>query len=119
MRSFVFALLLVATAGVRPAVAHGKRHRRHAQPALRLGEPPPSAVELPPSFVAFHTARVMNDLILFHPDFPGLARTDDKLELTRQRDRLLLFSGERRTSDAAAVGIGLFGAMTVMAAHLP
>lgn len=153
----VVTTLLLATLGLPPGVAGAKRHHRRsvalatarpvrAPTADRLLAPattaPPRA-NLSPSFVEFHTARVKNDLMMFHPDFPNLEpairretdraadtsaaplsfvtppRADDLLELTRRRDRLLLFRGEQRTSQGTALGLGVFSAMTVMAAHLP
>ncbi|MCA1664677.1 MAG: hypothetical protein LC659_10475 [Myxococcales bacterium] len=111
--------------------------------AGRLTAPNPAPIAPPSSFVDFHAARVKSDLMIFHPDFADLVpalprqvdrapaptagalsfvappRTDDALELARRRDRLLLFRPERRTSEGAALGVGLFGATTMMAAHLP
>lgn len=153
----VLAILLAVAVGFPPAAAQANRRRRRVSPwsraqlwrdaaRPRLLDPTaarPARVDLSPSFVEFHTARVKNDLMIFHPDFPNLdpslprerdraaepdaasfgfvqtPRTDDLLELTRRRDRLLLFRSERRTGESTALGLGLFCATTVLAAHAP
>jgi hypothetical protein len=159
MRVVAMAILL-ATVTVGSTAAHAKRHRRHPvslrsnarsvdrnRPPKSLLDakpaPKPAPANPPPSFVELHTARVKNDLMMFHPDFPGLdpalpreidraadtteaplsfvtpPRTDDLLELTRRRDRLLLFRQEHRSGEGTALGLAVFGAMTVLAAHMP
>jgi hypothetical protein len=47
------------------------------------------------------------------------ADVDDLLGLVRQRDRLRLFRDERVSVAGLAAGASLFGATTVLAAHLP
>ena len=99
----------------------------------------------PPSFVEFHSGRVRNDLFLFHSDFmeihptvrvslldisrtapPALtfmppSHTDDQLEISRLRERLLLFRDGEASSRGASVatGIAMFGATTLLSAHAP
>ena len=127
----------MALAPTKPAAPSGARLDRPLRTAARR-------VERAPSFVELHTARVKRDLMLFHPDFPGLdpplpreidraaaaseplllfvspPRSDDLVDLARRRDRLLLFRPERHGGgDGAALGLGMFTAMTMMAAHMP
>jgi hypothetical protein len=95
-----------------------------------------------PSYYAVRAERVRNDLMLFAPDLSGLnphlksgeldlkpppntpafvlpPATQDLLELSRRRDRLLLFrQGLLRVGDLAT-GLALFLGTTVMAAHAP
>jgi hypothetical protein len=123
-------LLLLASVALGPTRAEAKRPRAPAHPGAS-------------SFIAFHTARVKHDLMMFHPDYPGLqmalrreggdeadaaassfhfvsaSRAADPLEVSRQRDRLLLFRPESSRGAGTALGLGLFSTMIVMSAHLP
>jgi hypothetical protein len=98
-----------------------------------------------PSFVAFHSARVENDLMLFKPTLIGItpagpARTaalfdrspakkkiqffvpaggGDGLEVRRDRDRLVLFRGPQSQGGAVAFGLAMFAVTTILSAHAP
>jgi hypothetical protein len=105
--------------------------------------PPP--IQIFPTFVEFHSARVENDLMLFAPTRVGIApagrsrvpellgtapaqhemhffvaaEAADALDLRRDRDRLLLFRGPQPQGASVALGLAMFTATTVLSAHLP
>jgi hypothetical protein len=99
-----------------------------------------------PSFVEFHSARVENDLMMFKPTLVGItpagparnadliaaspvkkkqmrflvaAQGGDVLEVRRDRDRLVLFRGPQPQGAAVGIGLAMFGATTILAAHAP
>ncbi len=158
-QSVVLLLLLSASAWARPP----RPQRLHVRPSLVLKVRPPSTRNLgakfdavtvatltprplgyvSKTFIAFHSARVRNDLMLFSPTLVGVApagrqrdaeafratgkrkwfattaRAADELELRREQDRLLLFRGPQPRAGAIGIGLAMFGATTVLAAHLP
>jgi hypothetical protein len=96
------------------------------------------------SFVEFHSARVENDLMRFQPTLVGLTppgvsrnagllsrspekkirffvpiKSNDDLEMRRDRDRLLLFREPQPMGSGMGLGIAMFGAMTILSAHAP
>jgi len=98
-----------------------------------------------PSFIAFHSARVEHDLMLFKPTLVGItpagparnaalfdrspakkktrflvpAEGGDSLEVRRDRDRLVLFRGPQSQGSAVAIGLRMFAATTILSAHAP
>jgi hypothetical protein len=105
----------------------------------------PALLKLTPDFVEFHSARVQNDLLLFQPSLIGItpairsgntarltgpppkkelhffapAKAADDLEVRRDRDKLLLFRGPQPQGAAVGLGVAMFGATTLLAAHAP
>ncbi len=108
---------------------------------------PPRIVPLKPTptFISVHTKRVKKSLLMFRPVLTGddlpieqrrqdiksvpdaptaifggiAAPTIDPLDHLRLRDRLLLFRPPQDEGRNVAFGIAMFGASTIMAAHLP
>jgi hypothetical protein len=93
MRKLLWLLVVLASIARGQTTLAKARHRQ---------------AEAAPSFIAFHTARVQHDLMVFHPDYPGLVM---KLRL--------LFRDTNRQTSSTALGLGLFAVTTVMSAHLP
>lgn len=107
--------------------------------AASLAAPP--RLDLPKTFVEFHSARVEKDLLLFKPTLVGVAPSGvtpraatattsaprffapaegaEMLDIRRERDRLLLFRGPQDPSSALALGAALFAATTLLSAHAP
>lgn len=105
----------------------------------------PPLIKVFTTFAEFHFARVENDIMLFQPTLVGMiqpagasnselfaspppknetrffvpAETANDLEVRRERDRLLLFRGPQPQGAAVALGLAMFGAMTVLSAHAP
>jgi hypothetical protein len=99
----------------------------------------PRLLDLPPTFVEFHSARVEKDLMLFKPALVGVAisgpppvsalakttrffapaESAEALDIRRARDRLLLLRGAQDPNAALALGAALFGAVTMLSAHAP
>jgi hypothetical protein len=101
----------------------------------------PVLLDLPKTFVEFHSARVENDLMLFKPALVGVApsgaarlaatapkkaprffapaETAEALDVRRERDRLLLLRGPQDPSSALALGAAVFAATTFLSAHAP
>ena len=64
-----------------------------------------------PSYFEQHSARVERDLMSFHHGYT--------LETMRERDGLQLYGPTPGTSTSTALGVGLFSAVVVSAAHTP
>jgi hypothetical protein len=115
-----------------PAENAGSRFEPAHEPGLRL--------HVDPSFLAFHSARVRYDLLLFEPNMVGLdpllrapppeieqsgwsfvraASTEDLLALARQRDRVLLFNVRPPIGGGLGAGFALFTLSTIGSAHAP
>ncbi|MDB4969949.1 MAG: hypothetical protein JWN44_5638 [Myxococcales bacterium] len=102
------------------------------------------AAKVRTTFVELHSARVEKDLMLFQPTGIGLtpsrrheaelfeaapvkkqfrfvaaAATAESLDVRRDRDRLVLFRGPQPQGAAVALGLAMFGTMTVLSAHMP
>ena len=156
----LFTMILLACTS---SVAGAHKHRR-AVPVLQshlvsvgpkdeivasaalIAPPPLAPLVTAPSFVAFHSARVENDLLLFQPAHvitPPVHTRDgelfatppkkkppmrlftpvnvvDALEVRRDRDKLLLFRGPP-PPQGGSVGLGaaMFGVTTILSAHAP
>lgn len=65
----------------------------------------------PRTYVAYHSARVERDMLVFEHSYT--------LEHMRERDRLLLYNPPRGGDGAALLGAGLFSVAVVSAAHAP
>jgi hypothetical protein len=70
----------------------------------------------PPSSFSEHNRRVERAFLRFATRQTP-ERERNRLELMRDRDRLLLF--QDRSTDQTGYGIALFGVVTVLAAHAP
>jgi len=99
----------------------------------------------PETFIQDHSALVEHDLMLFPPTLIGITpapgrrgpelfarppakreahyftpiKVADDLEVRRERDRLLLFNTPHPQGASIGVGLAMFGAVTILAAHAP
>jgi len=105
----VRSLLLVAAASV--AVASARADEPAPAPAWLVAPrlPPPSLP--PPTYFQQHSARVERDMLLFQHGYT--------LDYMRERDTLLLYGSTPGTNTSTGLGIGLFSAVVVSAAHTP
>lgn len=109
MRAILRTLLVVAAASV--ALAPASADEPPPAPAWLVAPrlPPPSLP--PPTYFQRHSARVEHDMLLFQHGYT--------LEYMRDRDALQLYGSTPGTNTSTGLGIGLFSAVVVSAAHTP
>ncbi|HWE28530.1 MAG TPA: hypothetical protein VHB97_11035 [Polyangia bacterium] len=108
-----FRRLLFAVAAVALAVCGNASANEPPPPApawlVAPRDPPPSLRQ--PSYFEQHSARVERDLLLFQHGY-----TLDKM---RERDTLELYGPTPGSTGSTTIGVGMFSAVVVTAAHTP
>lgn len=111
MRAILRTFLLVAAASVAlVAPAHADEPPPPAPEWLVAPRLPPPSLP-PPTYFQRHSARVEHDMLFFQHGYT--------LDYMRERDTLRLYGPTPGTNASTGLGIGLFSAIVVSAAHTP
>jgi hypothetical protein len=105
------ALLVVAAVAAWTGVATADEPSAPSAPAWLIAPRQPMRSLRQPSYFEQHSARVERDLLMFQHGYT--------LERMRERDTLELYGPTPGSATSTVVGVGLFSAVVVTAAHTP